>query len=489
MRYVPRQLTPPIGAAMSLGVSLTLICSCFIPISRAQLPTFEELPPQPPPARLAQSQAEYTLGGGDRIRLDILEVPQYSGEYQIPPGGSLNLPLVGSVRLEGLTEQQAAQAISARYQSVIKRPLVTVILLSPRPLNLSVSGEVNRPGSYTLSFTGGVGNDPGVQYPTVTQAIQQAGGVTLSANIRNVQVRRRQQFGSGAVTTVNLWEFIQTGNQRQNVLLRDGDTVFVPILTNLNLAEARQIATSSLAPDPEEPLTVAVVGEVNRPGTYTIVGGNTGTTQRNVGLPTITRAIQIAGGIKPMADIRQISIRRVTKTGADYTIPINLWQLLQLGDFNQDTVLQEGDTIIVPTATDVSPADATELATASFSPDTIQVSVVGEVTRPGLVEIPPNTPLNQALLAAGGFEFTRARKSSVELIRLNPDGTVSKRTIPIDFAQGINQESNPIVQNNDIIVVNRSGVARIADTLETPLSPLNGVFNLFRLFDLLGIFF
>ena len=485
MRYVPQQLTRPV--CVVIGVSLTLICPGSM--TRAQLPTFEDLQPQPPPARLAQSPAEYTLGGGDRIRLDILEVPQYSGDYQIPPGGSLTLPLVGSVSLEGLTEQQAAQVISARYQSILKRPLVTVTLLSPRPFNVSVSGEVNRPGAYTLSFTGGVGNDPGVQYPTVTQAIQQAGGVTLSADLRNVQVRRRQQFGSGAVTTVNLWEFVQTGNPRQNLLLRDGDTVFVPILTNLNLAEARQIATSSLASDPEEPLTIAVVGQVNRPGTYTIVGGNTGTDGRTLGLPTISRAIQLAGGIKPMANIRQISVRRVTKTGAEYTIPINLWQLLQMGDFKQDTVLQEGDTIIVPTASDVNPAEATELATASFSPDTIQVSVVGEVTRPGLVEVPPNTPLNQALLAAGGFEFTRARKSSVELIRLNPDGTVSKRTIPIDFAQGINDQSNPIVRNNDIIVVNRSGAARIADTLEAPLSPLNGVFNLFRLFDLLGIFF
>jgi polysaccharide export outer membrane protein len=472
---------------MSLGVFLTLICPGSI--GRAQLPTFEQLQPQPPPARLAQSQAEYTLGGGDRIRLDILEVPQYSGEYQIPPGGSLTLPLIGSVSLEGLTEQQAAQVISARYQSVIKRPLVTVTLLSPRPFNVSVSGEVNRPGSYTLSFTGGVGDNPGIQYPSVTQAIQQAGGVTLSADLRNVQVRRRQQFGSGAVTKVNLWEFVQTGNPRQNLLLRDGDTVFVPILTSLNLAEARQIATSSLASDPEAPLTIAVVGQVNRPGTYTIVGGNTGTDGRTLGLPTISRAIQRAGGIKPMADIRQISVRRVTKTGAEYTISVNLWQLLQMGDFKQDTVLQEGDTIIVPTASDVNPAEATELATASFSPDTIQVSVVGEVTRPGLVEVPPNTPLNQALLAAGGFDHKRARKSSVELIRLNPDGTVSKQTIPIDFAQGINEQSNPILRDNDIVVVNRSGVARIADTLETPLSTFGGVFNVFRLFEFLGGFF
>ena len=486
MRYVPQQLTRPVDIAVSLGVSLTLICPGSI--SRAQLPAFEDLQPQPPPASLAQSQTEYTLGGGDRIRLDILEVPQYSGDYQIPPGGSLTLPLIGSVSLEGLTEQQAAQVISARYQSFLKRPLITVTLLSPRPFNVSVSGEVNRPGAYTLSFTGGVGNDPGVQYPTVTQAIQQAGGVTLSADIRNVQVRRRQQFGSPAVSTVNLWEFVQTGNPRQNLLLRDGDTVFVPLLTSLNLAEARQIATSSLASDPEEPLTIAVVGEVNRPGTYTIVGGNTGD-GRTLGLPTISRAIQLAGGIKPMADIRQISVRRVTKTGAEYTIPVNLWQLLQMGDFKQDTVLQEGDTIIVPTASEVSPAEATELATASFSPDTIQVSVVGEVTRPGLVEVPPNTPLNQALLASGGFDQKRARKSSVELIRLNPDGTVSKQTIPIDFAQGINEQSNPIVRNNDIIVVNRSGVARIADTIETPLTAVGGIFNVFRLFEFLGGFF
>ncbi len=487
MRYVPKQLTYPVGVAVFLGFSLTL--SYPSSITRAQLPNFEQLQPQPPPRNLAQSQTEYTLGGGDRIRLDILEVPQYSGDYQIPPGGSLTLPLIGSVSLEGLTEQQAAQVISARYQSVIKRPLVTVTLLSPRPFNVSVSGEVNRPGSYTLSFTGGVGDPPGIQYPSVTQAIQQAGGVTLSADLRNVQVRRRQQFGSGAVITVNLWEFVQTGNPRQNLLLRDGDTVFVPILTNLNLAEARQIATSSLASDPEEPLTIAVVGEVNRPGTYTIVGGNTGTDGRTLGLPTISRAIQRAGGIKPMADIRQISVRRVTKTGAEYTIPVNLWQLLQRGDFKQDTVLQEGDTIIVPTASDVNPAEATELATASFSPDTIQVSVVGEVTRPGLVEVPPNTPLNQALLAAGGFDHKRARKSSVELIRLNPDGTVSKQTIPIDFAQGINEQSNPILRDNDIVVVNRSGVARIADTLETPLSTFGGVFNVFRLFEFLGGFF
>jgi polysaccharide export outer membrane protein len=471
-----------------LWVSITLTCP--LSKSQAQLPTFDQRRSIQPATSLAQAETAYTLGGGDRILIDILEVPQYSGEYQILPGGSLTLPLIGSVSLQGQTPDQAAQTLSREYARFLKRPLVTVILLNPRPLNISISGEVNRPGSYTLSLTGGVGNTPGVQYPTLSQAIEQAGGVTLMADLRRVQLRRRQGFSSEQVTTVNLWELIQSGNLRQNVALRDGDAIFVPTLTNVDLAEVRQIATSGFAPELEEPRTVAVVGEVHRPGTYVVRGGNTEPTfQGTEGLPTLSHALRLAGGIKPLANVRQIQLRRITKTGSEYIIPVNLWQLLQAGDFQQDTVVQDGDTIIVPRATDLSPEEATELATASFSPDTIQVSVVGEVTEPGLVEVPPNTPLNQGILAAGGFDQKRARKSSVELIRLNPDGTVSKRTIPIDFAQGINEQSNPTLQDNDIIVVGRSNVAQIADTLETPLAPVGRVFDLFRVFQFLGIFF
>jgi polysaccharide export outer membrane protein len=71
----------------------------------------------------------------------------------------------------------------------------------------------------------------------------------------------------------------------------------------------------------------------------------------------VTRAIDLAGGIKPLADVRRVQLRRLTKSGTEQLIDINLWQLLQTGDVSQDAILQDGDTIVVPTATVVNPAE------------------------------------------------------------------------------------------------------------------------------------
>ncbi len=88
----------------------------------------------------------YTLGGGDRIRVNVFEVPEYTGEYAIPPGGAINLPLIGSVPIQGLTTEQAADEIAKRYSRYLRRPLISVNLLSPRPINVVVAGEVTSPG-------------------------------------------------------------------------------------------------------------------------------------------------------------------------------------------------------------------------------------------------------------------------------------------------------------------------------------------------------
>ncbi|MBE9259233.1 MULTISPECIES: polysaccharide biosynthesis/export family protein [Dolichospermum] len=447
-----------------------------------------------PSVSLAQKQpvkstpsiaTDYLLGGGDRIRVNVFEVPEYTGEYQVPPGGSINMPLIGSIPVSGLTTEQAADTIARRYARFLKRPLISVNLLSPRPINVFVAGEVTRPGAYTLSLEGGAGNNPGVQYPTVLAALTIAQGVTLAADVTQVQLRRKVGRSGEQTVSLNLKELTQTGRISQEITLRDGDTIIVPTAASLNVAEARNLFAANFAASQSSPRTVVVIGQVYRPGSYLVTAGNAGGAEgggAGGGLPTVMRSLQLAGGITSIADVRKIKLRRPTRTGTEQTIDINLWELLQSGDINQDIVVQDGDTIIIPTATDISAAESTQLATTTLSPNTIEVGVVGEVKRAGAVRLQPNSSLNQALLAAGGFNDSRASKGTVELIRLNTNGTVTKRPIKVDLSKGINEETNPILRNNDVVVVDRNGLAKTGDRVNTVAGPLGTILGIIRLF-------
>ncbi len=497
-----------VQTATSLSLSAFLILSSSLP-SIAQLPAIRTpaparnqnrpiVPPPPPPGSslppignfgsLTQ-EAAYTLGPGDRIALDIFGVPEFSKEYQVLVDGTLNLPIIRSVSIQGLTLQQAATVITKRYEPFINVPVVTVTLMVARPLNIGVAGEVTRPGSYKINpvreGTGG-----GVKFPTLMEMLQLAKGVTSAGDMRSIQIRRPRRGGPEQVTTVNLQDFLDTGNLRQDVTIRDGDTIFVPTASALNTQEVRQRASANFSADITKPIGVVIVGEVNRPGPYTVSASDLRSTNQQtdlsfvnidqqqgavVGLPTITRALKIAGGITTEADIRRVQIRRKIRGGTEQTILVNLWDLLQKGDATQDVLLQEGDSVIIPTASTVDLAEVSQVATSSFAPNAISINIVGEVIRPGALQVRPSTSLHQALLTAGSFNQLRAKKDKVELLRLNPNGTVSRRTIEVDFAQGLNPNNNPTLRNNDVILVARSGFTRVADNINTFLQPVTGV--------------
>lgn len=557
-----------------------------------------------PTARVAAPQNfadSYTLGPGDRLRIDIFNVPEYSGEFFVLGDGAVNLPVVGAIQLQGLTVQRASSLLTAYFSRYVKRPIVTISVLAPRPVQFAIAGEVTRAGSYTIPFSG-----DNRKFPTVSQAIQLAGGTTQTANLRQVQVRRA---ASGRVVSVNIFDVLQRGNTGQDITLRDGDTVYIarsesvsaadrlrlsgsnlanqdatvkvailgevgkpgtytlkgesgatasgggrvtpptlteaikiaggstasadlsrirvrrntrtgagqtvpinllsllksgdfgqdiilqdgdtillPTATEINNANSTLVAASNLGPQSISPPKVVVVGEVNRPGTYTVTGsGNTtnNNTQLSgtVALPTVTNAIQSAAGIKPTADIRQIQLTRTTRTG-EQKIALDLFKLLQQGDTSQDIILQEGDRIFIPVAQNPSAQDVDLVASSTFSPVSIRVNVIGEIAnkagRGGTLEVPPNTTLNQALLIAGGFDNVRANKNEIDFIRLNPNGTVTKRLIKLNFTRGIDAETNPRLQNNDTIVIGRNGLTRIGDGFSTILTPFNGLLNILR---------
>ncbi|WP_232314947.1 SLBB domain-containing protein [Picosynechococcus sp. PCC 7003] len=399
----------------------------------------------------------YILGVGDQLEIEVFNVPEYSGSQRVLADGSLNLPAIGKVPVAGLTIEAAEAAIATRYRSELRYPKITLVLLQPRSFQVTLSGEVNSPGAYTLD---------GGEFPTLVQAIQASGGLTYAADLRQVQIRRLNPSGARQTVAVDLWELLQNGDASQNIALRDGDAVFVPAIETVNLTESAQLAASNLIGTPAT-LDIGVVGEVFRPGIYRLTGSESQTN------PTVSQAIREAGGIKPSADIRKIQVRRLTRSGTPQTIDIDFWELFQAGDLTQDLALQQGDTISIATADALSDAEAAQIVSTNLSPDRILVNVVGEVENPGSVQVPANTTLNQAVLAAGGF--TDRSRENVELIRLNPNGTIVQQQFEIDFSQSVNAESNPILWNNDVIIVDRNATASFTDGLSRILSPLRNL--------------
>lgn len=429
----------------------------------------------------ATQESDYTLGAGDRVNLNIFQVDEYSGEYPVLVDGTISLPLVGRVDVRGLSLKETSEVVSKEYSTYLKRPIITVGLVAPRPLKIGVSGEVDNPGAYEVAITA---DNP--QFPSVTDMLETAGGITTIADVRNVRVTRALK-DKEVVYNANLWDLLTKGRIKQDISLRDGDTIFVPTADEINPNELSRLATASYGLQTDKPIQVAIVGEVNRPGSHFIQpeqlsrdnnGGGVNQGKQESIPPRLTQAIGAARGIKPLADVKNVEVKRTAWDGSEKIITVDLWELIKSGDTSQDLILQGGDKIVIAKADKLSEAERREISSGSFN-ENITVNVVGEVVTPGPQEVEPNTPLNQAILAAGGFDSQRASKE-VELVSLKADGTVNKRKIQVDLGAGVNEETNPVLGQNDVVVVGRSGTTKATDGLGKVVSPfgaLGGLLN------------
>lgn len=150
----------------------------------------------------------------------------------------------------------------------------------------------------------------------------------------------------------------------------------------------------------------------------------------------------------------------------------------------QNPILFDGDTIRIPKAPETIP-EATEIAASTLAPQEIEVNVVGEVERPGTVKLPANTPLVQAVLAAGGVKDWRANTSSVQLVRINRNGSVFRGAYPLNLNEGASSAANPPLRNRDTVVVGRTVMAKVSDGLTAIGTPLTGLVNILALVQLL----
>lgn len=281
----------------------------------------------------------YIIGPGDVLDLKLFDAPELSGPLEVLNDGSVSLPLVGPVRLSGLTIHQASVWTRDLLSTELLRPELQLRVVAPRPIRVSVVGAVERPGLYSLSVseTSQTEGGPALSIsglPTVVDAIQKAGGITQQANLRVVQLQRRlpgtpAQFKR---TQLNLLDLVLEGDQLQNPFLFDGDTIKLERAEETP-QEAIELASANLSP---QVITVNVIGEVNNPGRIE--------TEANTPL---VQAILIAGGLKSWrANGGQVELVRINRNGTA-TLKRFRFDMSQGASNETNPPLRQGDTIRV----------------------------------------------------------------------------------------------------------------------------------------------
>lgn len=315
---------------------------------------------------------QYILGPGDLIRLTLFESKELSGEYVISNDGYLNLPLIGLIEIENLTINQASELLKNKYAQELINPNLFFQVVNPRPIKVSVVGEINRPGLYSLN----------------------------------------------------------------------------------NKKEISNVSKSFITP--------------------------------NEGLPTVVIAIQKAGGITQEADLNEIIIRRRLPGSFNEfkEAKLDLLSLIRNGDQSQNPYLFDGDIIVVNKSNEITSSIIRD-SKSNLSPDKINIYVIGKVNNPRMYTVKANTPLIQALYQAGGpSQFTS--NSNVELIRINDNGTVTRKRVRLNTGKPLSNKSNPPLKNGDIIRVKSNVIGTVRGGISVVTEPLSGLINAVTLFKLLN---
>lgn len=247
----------------------------------------------------SQETSNYSVGPQDVLTVTVFNEPQLSGQFRVENDGQFNYPFLGRIKAAGTTAGQIAALLKVKLaDGYLRNPQITVEVAQFRSQSVFVMGEVRTPGKYTQS--GAV---------TLIEALAQAGSTTSTAGNEVLILHPKEASktgptlpddGDAEVQRINLRD-IQAGKLSQNVIVRDGDTIFVP--------KAERFY---------------VTGQVRSPGSYVL--------EPNM---TVLQAISLAGGVNERGSNRRIRIIRVVDNKK------------REFDAKPTDLVQAGDTILV----------------------------------------------------------------------------------------------------------------------------------------------
>ncbi len=161
---------------------------------------------------------EYRIGARDLLEITVVELPELNQTVRVSEDGSISLPLIGKVMIDGLTREDVEKKLAALLleQNYVKNARVTVFIKEYQSKRVALIGAVNKPGMYELAGR-----------MTLLQLISQAAGLTDNA-ASELFVIREGEGGSQSRIVIDLDELITQGNQTLNIPLQAGDIINIP---------------------------------------------------------------------------------------------------------------------------------------------------------------------------------------------------------------------------------------------------------------------
>lgn len=237
---------------------------------------------------------DYVVGPGDVVVVQMFGKDNAEHELTVTRDGMLPFPGIGPIPVAGKKFSQMQKELQERARRQLIGARVSVSLGRLRAIRVFVLGEVERPGSYTVSGLA-----------TLTNALIASGGIKPHGSLRNVQLKRDGQ----TVARMDVYELLLRGDSHADARVQPGDVIFVPPVG----------------------ATVGVGGRVRRPAIYELKDEK-----------TVADAIQLAGGLLADADTGSVQIERVTPSRT---------RAVEGGDLNdpalRDAALRDGDIVRV----------------------------------------------------------------------------------------------------------------------------------------------
>jgi protein involved in polysaccharide export with SLBB domain len=232
----------------------------IVPIYGADL--FTEVPDTFAPVERIPVGPDYTIGPGDEILIRTWGQVGQNLHLTVDRSGSIYIPQVGEVHVAGLPFGQLQDFLKSHYTYVFRNFDLNVNLGQLRSIQVFLTGEARRPGSYTIS-----------SLSTLVNAVFACGGPTIAGSLRHIELRR----GATLVTDFDLYDLLLRGDKSKDVPLQSGDVIYFP---------------------PAGP-RVAVVGSVQAPAIYELRDKE-----------SIAQALALAGGVSSVADHSSLEIER-----------------------------------------------------------------------------------------------------------------------------------------------------------------------------------